>query len=79
MPHGKETPENEDVQLPNCGHALKNDRVIAKRKTHTVASLEMPLYTMLERITTGKCHYHSLTNTNSCIEYTLAFLLLLLV
>lgn len=52
---------------------------LSKEKTHTVASLEMPLYTMLKAITTGKHHYHSLTNTSSWIEYTLAFLLLLLV
>lgn len=53
--------------------------LLPKEKTHTVASLEMPLYTVLKRITTGKRHYYSLTNTSSCIEYTLAFLLLLLV
>lgn len=65
--------------FPIVGMPSKMTGLLPKEKTHTVASLEMPLYTVLKRITTGKRHYYSLTNTSSCIEYTLAFLLLLLV
>lgn len=63
MPHEKDTPENEDLTSQLWALPSKTTGLLPKEKTHPVASLEMPLYTMLKRITTGKRHYHSLTNT----------------